>query len=492
MRESAFQAANGAEYDVAGFGAGISGARLFHELSAAGYRVLLLDHGDFASGTSQASGMMIWGGLLYLRNFDFRTVLKLSQARDGLIGRFPGKVRVRGSCYFPENDGVWNRWFIKTGLMLYWLLGSKDRRFPKSEAEFAESAFLDGRFKHALTFEEAVLNASDCRFVLEWILSSINGRTLALNHCETGHAAFDAARGCWKLELRDRLQGHEALVSAKFVVNAAGIWTDDLNARLGITSPYRHELSKGVYISIPRPASLERILVFDTGEHSDTFTMKPWGPLAMCGPTETRIAEISQGLQATAEDVRSLLHLANANLRQGPAAADIVSLRCGVRPLAVRSGFSKKVHPLELSRKHLIHHDRGRNAVAVYGGKLTSCGVMAEQVARSIAPYLPSVCPVPPANLPEPSVEIFPGMKETVPAADWCRDHEQCHTLEDYLRRRTNIAQWIPRGGLGRDSENLERLREIAHVFHPDSADDALAAYETLVRERHDQPLAAV
>ncbi len=74
------------------------------------------------------------------------------------------------------------------------------------------------------------------------------------------------------------------------------------------------------------------------------------------------------------------------------------------------------------------------------------------------------------------------------------RDHEQSRTLEDYLRRRTNIAQWIPRGGLGASAENVEALRRLARVFATDepAAEAALAKYQRLVRERHDDVLAGV
>jgi glycerol-3-phosphate dehydrogenase len=92
-----------------------------------------------------------------------------------------------------------------------------------------------------------------------------------------------------------------------------------------------------------------------------------------------------------------------------------------------------------------------------------------------------------------PPTEFFPGLDEPVPSASWCRDREHCYTLEDYLRRRTNIAQWIPRGGLGVRSENLETLREIARAFCPNEAavDEAIIAYQQSVRERHDDVLAA-
>jgi glycerol-3-phosphate dehydrogenase len=494
-RAKTFQAANGAQYDVAIFGAGISGARIFHELCRQGYRVLLLDHGDFAGGTSQASGMMIWGGILYLKDFDFRTVRNLCRARDRLIEQMPGKVRAESLRYLRGGTTQRNRHIVRAGMMLYWLLGSRRRRFPECEADFAERVILKAdQFRDSFTFEEAVLKMSDCRFALEWILPFLGQDTAALNHCETESANFDAADGRWRLELRDRLHGHEATVTARFVVNAAGVWTDTLNDRLGIASPYRHELSKGVYISFRRPDSLRQTLVFDTGEHNDAMTFAPWGPVALCGPTETRLTEIGDGFSVSPTDVRWLLRMANQNLHTRYGAEDVVSMRCGVRSLAVRRGFSKTAHPSEFSRKHLVHHDRTRQAIAVYGGKITSCGQMADEVRARLSPHLRPMRTSPPPLPKAPPTDFFPGLAEPVPSATWCRDREHCHTLEDYLRRRTNIAQWIPRGGWGVRSENAAALRQIARVFcqSETDADETIAACQRRVREQHDAILAAV
>ena len=495
-RADAFRALGGANYDVAILGAGISGARIFHELARHGYRVLLLDQGDFAGGTSQASGMMIWGGLLYLKDLDLLTVTQLCRARDQLIAQLPDRVRVERLRYLPGTVTLRNRHIVRAAMMLYWLLGSRRRRRPGSEAAFPERELLRaGRFRDALTVEEAVLNGSDCRFALEWILSACGPHALAVNHCATDNARFDPAVGGWRLELRDRLHGREASATARYLVNAAGAWTDRVNERLGIVSPYRHELSKGVYISFRRPEALQQILVFDSGENNDTMTLVPWGPVAMFGPTETRVTELAAGMTVAPEDVRSLLALANQNLSATYRVEDIVSMRCGVRALAVRRGFTKVVHPLELSRKHLLHQDRTRPVVAVYGGKLTGCGILAEAVLARLAPHLPQPPPV--ATRPAaaaPPLESFPGLSEPVPAAAWCRDHEQCHTLDDYLRRRTNIAQWLPRGGLGATGENLGILRQLAGAFYSDDAaiTQALATYQSSVQDHHDAVLAAV
>ena len=340
-----------------------------------------------------------------------------------------------------------------------------------------------------------MLRVSDCRFVLEWVLPFADGPlTAALNHCSAEDVAFEAAARRWRLELRDHLDGQEATATARFVVNAAGVWTDALNERLGVRSPYRHELSKGVYVCFRRPEGLRHGLIFDTEENDDVSTFVPWGPVALCGPTETRVTEIGDHFGAAPEDVRSLLDLANRNLHARYGPEDVVSLRSGIRPLAVQRHFCATTHPAALSRKHRLHFDPARRALAVYGGKLTSCGLLAEQVRARLSPHLRAGAPptIPPPETP-PTVH-FPGLDEPVPAPAWCRAREECHTLEDYLRRRTNIAQWTARGGLGSRSENLPALREMARHFAPNdgATDQSLASYQRHVEAWHDDVLAAV
>jgi glycerol-3-phosphate dehydrogenase len=107
-------------FDVAIVGAGINGACLYHELCGRGYKVLLLDKGNFACGTSQSSAMMVWGGLLYLRNFDFKAVIDFSLSRDRMIESLNGRIRSQVFRYIPaanngRNGGLSCRLCISTG-----------------------------------------------------------------------------------------------------------------------------------------------------------------------------------------------------------------------------------------------------------------------------------------------------------------------------------------------------------------------------------------
>ena len=483
-------------YDVAIIGGGISGARIFHKLREEGFRVLLVDRGDFACGTSQASGMMLWGGLLYLKDLDVLTVRKLCKARDRMIEQLPDQIQPQSLCYIPRKQALRSQFVVLSAMFIYWLLGSYRRPFPKKLSNFPENALLHpGAFRDSLTVEEAMLKTSDCRFTFEWILQAIGKNGQALNHCSADEFNFDTREKRWRLKLRDCLEGVELETSAKFVINAAGVWTDELNKRLQIGSPYRHMMSKGVYINIKRPDHLKNNLIFDTGSDGDAFTFVPWGPVALCGPTETDVKDLREGFRITPEDVRFLLKQTNYNVEGNYGPDDIVSMRCGMRPLAVKRNFSKKKHSLALSRKHLIHADRTRNAIAVYGGKLTSSGSLADQVYALLKPERAKRKRDSLVSYEfRPSTEAFPGLEDPVLSATWCRDREHCHTMDDYLRRRTNIAQWIPRRGLGRDSENAAKLQRIARVFaeDQDSADEAFTRYDHEVQTQHDNLLASI
>ena len=96
---------NGEPLDVLVVGGGITGAPLYRQLCELGYRVALADKGDFSSGSSQASGMLIWGGLLYLKNLDLLTVIQFCKARNELMMDFPDAISVLNLRYpvsFPR------------------------------------------------------------------------------------------------------------------------------------------------------------------------------------------------------------------------------------------------------------------------------------------------------------------------------------------------------------------------------------------------------
>ena len=472
-RNTLLEYAKHTEFDIAIIGGGINGACAYHHLCQAGYKVLLVDKGDFAGATSQASGMMIWGGLLYLKNLDLFTVYKFSRARDAMIRYMQDHVSCTPYRYMPAISGQRSKYFVYSGLYLYWLLGHFRRKAPVSENRFNELSLLaEGKFNGSLLYEESMLRQSDSRFVLHWISPHQSEFQVPLNYCALDAGSYSNRDKNWHLEMSDQLTAKAFPVRCRYVINCAGVWTDSVNDAFGIDSPYRHMFGKGVYISTKRPEGHQTPLIFEMGKEGDTLTYVPWGPVSMWGPTETFSNDLESGFSAEPEDIRFLLESINRNIKTTFTKQDIVSLRCGVRPLAVRKNRGDSRYPLDISRHARIVISREKAWCSVYGGKITGCTQVASKLVRKVRNMLPAPTQfnqLP--TLPETVFDTaFPGLDDSLPSIDWCMEHEFCHTLDDYLRRRTNIAQWIPRQGLGANGENSAYLQQLALALaHGDS-----------------------
>ena len=485
-------------FDVAIVGGGINGATVYHQLCSQGYRVLLVDKADFGGGTSQASAMFIWGGALYLRNLELVTVAKLCLSRDRMIRDMQEWVRVCPMRYMLSREHTRSLWWILAGFHLYWILGAFRRSRPRLEDNFPGREMLaKNGSPSSLVYEDACLAASDARFVLHWILSHRGPDQVALNYCRLHGGAYDRSDRFWRLELTDDLDGRQAEARARLVVNAAGVWTDQINHQFGIDSPYKHVFSKGVFLGIARDPRLSSPLIFENGEdeEADCMALIPWGPVSLWGPTETLATDLETGFRVEPEDVRLLLGQLNRFLARPVSPSDIVSLRCGVRPLAVPRSFQPGGHTLNLSKGLRVHCHEDPPWIGVYGGKITGSLEGARTVSRLIRGFGASAGSLSgkTTELPRPEWSRFPGMTEPVVSARFAAEHEMCRTLDDYLRRRTNISQWVARGGLGRNDEHQPCLLDLAGTFSGGNMAAARAtvdAYGQTVQREFDQVLA--
>jgi glycerol-3-phosphate dehydrogenase len=490
-RSSELDAAEYSLFDVVIVGGGINGACLYHHLCRRGFRVLLADKGDFASGTSQASAMMIWGGLLYLKNLDFANVARLSFSRDRMIDGLQQWVRPQIFRFIPRRENH-NSALIASVLYFYWMMSGFRRKSPHVKFNFPELAFLDRqKFREALEYEEACVLPSDARFVLHWILPFRNEHQIPLNHCSVDGGKY--AGGEWHLALSDSVLKRELIVRSKMVINTAGVWTDSVNEQFGVSTSYKHVFSKGVFLGLNRREQHQFPLILDTAEHNDCMSFIPWGPISLWGPTETPVKNLAEGFHVTENDIEHLLFELNENLAEPASPSDIVSFRCGVRPLAVHRSFNKDCYPLELSRKCHIESDTNLPWISVFGGKITDCVSLAESVARLAEQRCErslSAFEDEPDSI-ESDLESFPGITEQIISPDFSAKHEMCWTLEDYLRRRTNLSQWVARGGLGRHDENVTVLKNICRKFCPDDSDAEfmLSAYRRKICKEFDELL---
>ena len=189
--------------------------------------------------------------------------------------------------------------------------------------------------------------------------------------------------GLWHVAVKDEVSGAEYCIRAKTFVNAAGPSVDAINRDMAITTTHRHLFSKGVHLIVDRIGLPDAIKAFFASD-GRLFFVIPMGPKTCVGTTDTQVEDPATGV--TDEDRRFILDNVNAllDLPQPLTSEDIISERCGVRPLALegRDGVADWV---KLSRKHAIDIDNAVPAMSIFGGKLTDCINVGEEVAQAIA-----------------------------------------------------------------------------------------------------------
>jgi len=449
--------------DVLIIGGGVTGIALATLLARNSKSMLLLENRDFASGTSQASGMMVWGGLLYLKNFEFRLVWKFCRARDKMIRRLDGEVRKRKFTYIGLKKGGRNRLLVWLALKLYQAF-SLWKRAPLKPflPQHMDPSFDASLFASGWTFEEGFLSESDSRYVLQQLLAE-NRNVQASNYHEIT-AIRSHVEGGFEVEYQDILSGQKMQTLARKVVNCGGVWAEEINSKFKITTKHTHYLSKGVYLLLPT-SEYSDALIMDMDGHDDTLCWVPWGDVVMWGPTESKINSLDEAV-ATADDVDFLLNNLNRFSRKVWKLDDIVNVRCGVRPLVSKPHTDVK-YPLDLSRRSVVEKSPEIEWWTVFGGKLSGAADLANKIHHTIFQEYPTASNIPPpASAPPMTNEFFDG--RALPKPIYCRESEHCRTLEDYLRRRTNLAQWIPNSGFGKDFEFYDDLLAIATILTKD------------------------
>lgn len=372
-------------FDVLVVGGGINGAVSAAALSARGARVALVDRGDFACGTSQESSNLAWGGIKYLESLEFALVRKLCSARNRLLTAYPSIVQeVR---FFTKHAKGFRHSRLKLylGSLLYWLMGAFFTRRPRllsvETMKREEPVILlddaDGGFEYS----DAYLHDNDARFVWTFIRSALDRGCVAANYVESLGA--ERRDGLWHARVRDVVSGDEHLVKAKVLINAAGPWADDHNGRTGETTSTHHVFSKGIHLIVDRITQAERVLTF-FADDGRLFFVIPMGRRTCIGTTDTRVETPEVGV--TDADRRFVLDNINKrlNLPKPLTEADVIAERCGVRPLAITGGNGQTRDWMQLSRKHVVETHVPSAHITVFGGKLTDCLNVGDEICEEV------------------------------------------------------------------------------------------------------------
>ncbi len=458
-------------WDFVVVGGGIVGAETFRALSNAGAKTLLIDAADFASGTSSHSGMLIWGGLLYLKQGDVGAVLEFSKARNKMTKNDPQNAKPLPVQYVRQNKSL----PVSFGFSIYSILGGKNPEFPMAETDFAEKVLLEETYKYAYKTEEALLQTSDARYVLDILFSNQKQTAKAFNYFELLNGSFE--NNFWTLHGNDKVTGQNKILRTRYLVNCAGPGTEIVHSRLGnIKSPFKHVWSKGAYLCLSLPSELQSMLVIDMPKEKDVITYCPLARTALWGPTENKVDDLSAGYELNGEDIKWLAQKYFDCTGQKLTRNQIVSHRCGVRPLVVASDYSKDEYTLNISRTSRVHHFADKNLSTFYGGKFTGSADVANQFLKHL--QLPIDDNQKSVPGPWKNQLNYRFENESVISPKWSLENEMCWNIDDYLRRRTPLHQIVFNGGFGINFENEAALVDIAKQLSPDESPlGAIAKY---------------
>jgi glycerol-3-phosphate dehydrogenase len=531
LRNTALAKLNGGSFDVLIIGGGINGAVSAAVLAGRGATVALVDRGDFGSFTSQESSNLVWGGFKYLEGYEILLVRKLCVSRNRLIKSYPDNIKPIPFLATLDESSPHPVWLAALGATGYWGIGSfrthRPRYLSPEKIEALEPVVNTEGAVGGIEYYDAYLPDNDSRFVFSFVRSALDVGATAANYVEVVGA--ERKDGRWQITLQDDDAGGEPFTcSARVVVNAAGPFIDGVSEELGVQTDHRVVYSKGIHLIVPQITPDERVLAFydDTGR---LFYVIPMGRRSVIGTTDTRID--TPYTEVTDEDRNFLLDQINnrLNLQEPLTQDDVIADRSGVRPLVVAAGGGDQtdVDWTKLSRKHEIETDDTRSVISIFGGKLTDCLNVGEEIADEVERlgiplekdthtwygepakatrdefyrqarlmhlddlrHKPNVEPLSDRLWRRYGRRAFemldeirqdPSMGEDIiESADYLRvelclaaETEMVTKLEDFLRRRSKITQVIRED----DVRSSPGLHEATEILFGDDADERLAEY---------------
>lgn len=379
--------------DILVIGGGITGAGVALDAAARGYRVGLVERADFASGTSSRSTKLVHGGIRYLPQGHLALVREGLRERARLLRLAPHLVRplpfvvpIYADARRPLGVRVPSliRPFVplgvRVGLAAYDLFagsgGLRHRALPKAEvARRAPELRTDG-LRAALLYYDA--RADDVRLTHAVLTTARAHGAVTVNYAEVTalRRAGDRISGA---RIADRLTGRSLDVDARFVINATGIWGEEVAAMEGPPA-FRVRHSKGAHLVLrPEAISGDVALVIPETDDGRLAFIVPWAGRWVLGTTDDAYAEDLAAPTATPGDAAYLLEHANRYLRRPLVAADVSAAFAGIRPLVAAAAGPTA----GLARDHRIEVSAG-GLVSIVGGKLTTYRKMAEDAVDAV------------------------------------------------------------------------------------------------------------
>ena len=391
-REAELQSLRSTQFDVLVVGGGVTGLGVALDAASRGLKVALVERDDFASGTSSKSSKLIHGGVRYLQQGEVALVYEALHERHRLKRNAPHLVQTLPFMIpILKRDGVVSRKIARalgTALWMYdltggWRIGKFHRRL-KADKAFTHLPTMDRqRLGSAYLYFDAM--ADDARVCLALARTAQNYGAVVLNytrvekilHNENGQASGAVVKP---------YDTEAFAVDARVVVNAAGVWSDEVMTSDAGKNPDSIRPAKGVHLTVPwKMVRNDLAIVIPVPGDRRSLFLVPWIPnydgtyqYTYVGTTDTDYQGSIDDPQCTSVDINYVLKALNAAVMTNISADDVTAVWSGLRPL-VKSVNGEKIssRTADLSRRHKVSKSKS-GVITIAGGKLTTYRKMAQ------------------------------------------------------------------------------------------------------------------
>src|SRR5690606_31130764 len=368
---------NDGVWDILIIGGGATGLGVALDASSRGLRTLLFEQSDFAKGTSSRSTKLAHGGVRYLAQGNIKLVFEALYERGLMLKNAPHLVS--SIPFVIPSYRWWEKYFYGIGLKIYDWMAQKYRLGKTSL--LGRATVLD-RIKN---INARKLNGGvqyydgqfdDARLAINLAQTSIEQGGVLLNYMKVTELLKDSQGKLTGVVVRDLESGSILKVYAKIIINATGVFVDDILRMDNPGAGTLLKVSQGIHLVLPKTflGSDHALMIPSTSDGRVLFAV-PWHDHVLVGTTDTPLDRHQLEPKPLQEEIAFVLDTLKDYLARVPTQADVLSVFVGLRPLVLPENREKGTK--EISRDHKLKVNASQ-LITITGGKWTTYRRMAQ------------------------------------------------------------------------------------------------------------------
>jgi glycerol-3-phosphate dehydrogenase len=374
------------QFDVVVIGGGVVGSGTALDAATRGLTVALVEARDLAAGTSSRSSKMFHGGLRYLEQLEFGLVREALYERELSLTTLAPHLVKPLPFLFPLTKRWWERPYVAAGILLYDQLGGAksvpaQKHLLKAGALRLAPGLKRSSLVGGIRYYDTVVD--DARHTMTVARTAAHYGAVVRASTQVVALLREGDRVIG-VKVHDSENGDVTEVRGHVVINATGVWTDEIQALSKQRGRFKVRASKGVHIVVPRDRIVSEVAIILRTEKSVLFLI-PWGTHWIIGTTDTQWNLDLAHPAATKADIDYILNHVNTVLATPLTHDDIDGVYAGLRPLLA----GEIDETSKLSREHAVAVP-APGLVAIAGGKYTTYRVMAADAVDAASEFIPA------------------------------------------------------------------------------------------------------